>query len=57
MPSVKRLFSPTRDGAPAIDLIDGEQLLEILKALGLGVKTTKVEVEQTTIEHDWFANI
>jgi restriction system protein len=47
----------TRDGAPAIDLIDGEQLLEILKELGLGVKTTKVEVEQITVEHDWFANI
>jgi len=29
----------TRDGAPAIDLIDGEQLLNKLKELSLGVRT------------------
>ena len=33
----------TRDGAPPIDLIDGEQLCEILKTLKLGVNTEKVE--------------
>jgi restriction system protein len=47
----------TRDGAPAIDLIDGDQLLEKLKQLALGVKTQKVEVEQITIDHDWFTSI
>ena len=44
----------TRDGAPAIDLIDGDLLLDKLKELGLGVKTTTVEVEQIAIDHDWF---
>lgn len=47
----------TRDGAPAIDLIDGDQLLEKLKQLGLGVKVTKVEVEQVVIDHNWFLSI
>ncbi|QTA88701.1 Restriction endonuclease [Desulfonema magnum] len=47
----------TRDGAPAIDLIDGNQLVDKLKELGLGVKTEKVEVEEITINHNWFMNI
>lgn len=47
----------TRDGAPAIDLVDGEQLLDKLKELGLGVKTRKVEVEEVSVEREWFANI
>ena len=33
----------TRDGAPPIDLIDGDQLCDILKDLGLGVTTETVE--------------
>ena len=51
-------FSPdarreaTRDGAPPIDLIDGEALCEKLKELSLGV-TTKL-VEEVTVEPDWF---
>jgi restriction system protein len=45
----------TRDGAPAIDLIDGEQLCELLKNLKLGV-TTKM-VEEVSVEADWFAQI
>lgn len=47
----------TRDGAPAIDLIDGDQLIAKLKELGLGVKSTKIEVEQITVEREWFANL
>lgn len=47
----------TRDGAPAIDLIDGDQLIDKLRELGLGVKTKRIEVEQITIERDWFASI
>jgi restriction system protein len=31
----------TRDGAPAIDLIDGDQLIEKLKELNLGIQTKK----------------
>ncbi len=33
-----------RDGAPAIDLIDGLELCELLKKLELGVKTESIEV-------------
>jgi restriction system protein len=47
----------TRDGAPTIDLIDGEQLVDKLKEFSLGVHTQKVEVEQVTVEPTWFASI
>lgn len=46
-----------RDGAPAIDLIDGDQLVEKLKLLSLGVTTKKVEVEQVTVDQKWFQSI
>ncbi|ELS03469.1 restriction endonuclease [Xenococcus sp. PCC 7305] len=42
----------TRDGAPALDLIDGEQLCSILKDLKLGVDTNTIEVVQ--IKESWF---
>jgi restriction system protein len=47
----------TRDGAPAIDLIDGDQLVEKLKELGLGVETQKIEVEQIAVDQEWFTAI
>ena len=47
----------TRDGAPAIDLIDGDQLIDKLKELGLGVKTEKVEVENVIVDRDWILSI
>jgi len=47
----------TRDGAPAIDLIDGDQLVEKLKQLSLGVSTKKIEVEQVTVDKKWFQSI
>ena len=33
-----------RDGAPAIDLIDGIELCILLRNLGLGISTETVEV-------------
>ncbi|HWE35720.1 MAG TPA: restriction endonuclease [Isosphaeraceae bacterium] len=42
----------TRDGAPPIDLMDGEQLAAKLKELRLGVKVEKVE--KVTVDPDWF---
>lgn len=45
----------TRDGAPPIDLIDGEQLIDKLKDLKLGVVTKQVEVVEVNTE--WFAAI
>jgi restriction system protein len=47
----------TRDGAFAIDLIEGDLLVDKLQELSLGVKTEQVVVEQVTVDHDWFANI
>jgi len=44
-----------RDGAPAIDLIDGDQLAEMLKKLSLGV-TTKL-IEDVIIDHGWFNDL
>ena len=47
----------TRDGAPAIDLIDGDLLIDKLKELGLGIETKTVEVEQISIDHDWYLTL
>ena len=47
----------TRDGAPAIDLIDGDLLLDKLKELGLGVETKMIQVEQVAVDRDWFARV
>ncbi|WP_298858605.1 restriction endonuclease [uncultured Sulfitobacter sp.] len=45
----------TRDGATAIDLIDGGRLCELLKINNLGVTTEMVE--QVTIHPEWFKEI
>lgn len=51
-------FSPsavkeaTRDGAPPIDLVDGIELSEKLKAMGLGVSV--VTREEVTVDESWF---
>jgi restriction system protein len=47
----------TRDGAPAIDLIDGDLLIDKLKELSLGIKTETVEVEKVTVDKDWFLRL
>ncbi|PWA09264.1 restriction endonuclease [Pueribacillus theae] len=44
-----------RDGATPIDLIDGNELAEKLKELGIGIKVEMVE--KVTIDIDWFNNI
>lgn len=46
-----------RDGALEIDLIDGEQLIDKLKELSLGVETTEVIKEEVSVNPDFFANI
>lgn len=45
----------TRDGAIAIDIVDGEKLAEKLKELGLGVKIERREF--VTIDDTWFQDI
>lgn len=47
----------TRDGAPAIDLIDGGALCELLKERRLGVRVREVRVEEVSIDRDFFAEI
>ena len=44
-----------RDGAPPIDLVDGNDLILKLRDLGLGVK--KTHIERVTVDADWFDNI
>lgn len=56
-------FSPkskeeaTREGAPSIELIDGELLCDMLKNLKLGTSTEIVQVETVRIDKDFFENI
>ena len=45
----------TRDGASPIDLIDGENLVEMLKQLRLGVKVRMVE--ELEIDAAWFEGL
>lgn len=45
----------TRDGAPPIDLIDGELLCDKLKELKLGIDTKLTETIE--IKNDWFNNL
>ncbi|QSE98782.1 restriction endonuclease [Fulvivirga lutea] len=48
------IFEASRDGAPAIDLMDGEKLAEKLKELSLGVH---IEIrEKISIDKNWFRN-
>jgi restriction system protein len=42
----------TRDGAPIIDLVDGELLIEKLKELHLGIETR--QIEEVTVLKEWF---
>jgi restriction system protein len=47
----------TRDGAPPIDLIDGDLLCELLKQYDPGVQTATRTVEDVTINGTFFEEI
>ena len=47
----------TRDGAPAIDLIDGEALCELLREKRLGVRIEQVVTERVTVVESFFDEI
>ena len=49
------LKEATRDGAPPIDLVDGDELADKLKELELGMKIELVE--EVIIDESWFENI
>jgi restriction system protein len=45
----------TRDGAPPIDLLDGEQLADKLKEFSLGIQTAMIE--NVTVNEAWFKTL
>lgn len=47
----------TREGAPPIDLIDGERLCELLKDHQLGVRTVARVVEDTEVLREFFSDL
>jgi len=47
----------TRDGAPSIDLIDGDAMCQLLKERGLGVSVREVVREEVTVLPDFFLEI
>lgn len=47
----------TRDGAPPVDLVDGEDLCELLKEYGMGVRVTQRIEEEVTVESGFFESI
>jgi restriction system protein len=47
----------TRDGAPPIDLVDGEELCELLKEFGMGVTVTERIEEDVTLDLSFFDNV
>lgn len=47
----------TREGAPIVDTIDGDELIDRLKELQLGVQTTFVQTERIKVDPTWFENI
>jgi restriction system protein len=47
----------TREGAPPIDLIDGDRLCDLLKEHRLGVRTELRQIEDVTLERDFFTDV
>lgn len=47
----------TRDGAPPVDLIDGERLCDLLKEHKLGVRTIVRQVEDVQVSPEFFSDL
>ena len=45
-----------RDGAPPLDLIEGDDLVRMLKTFRLGVSVKEKVVEEIIVDKQWFAN-
>lgn len=43
-----------RDGAPPLDLIDGDEFVQMLKAYRLGVSVTERTIEEVKVNPSWF---
>lgn len=44
----------SRDGAPPVELIDGDELCELLTGFDLGVRTRVRQVEDVDLDPDFF---
>ncbi len=47
----------TRDGAPPVDLVGGDELCDLLKEFGLGVEVEERIVEDVTVDTGFFDTI
>ncbi len=47
-------YEATRDGAPPVDLVNGDELCDLLKEYGLGVNVTKRVIEDIEIDPGFF---
>jgi restriction endonuclease Mrr len=54
-PDAKR--EATRDGAPPVDLIDGDRLCDLLKEYELGVRLTVRQIEDVAVSAEFFADL
>jgi len=46
-----------RDGAPPLDLIDGDELVAMLKQMRLGIEIREIVTEEVLVNKDWFEKI
>ncbi len=46
-----------RDGAPPLDLIDGEDLVAKLKELGMGIEVKEKIIEEVNVDKSYFENL
>lgn len=46
-----------RDGAPPLDLIDGEELVQKLKDLRLGIEVSSRTIEDVVVNTHWFSDL
>lgn len=47
----------SRDGAPPIDLIDGDRLCDLMKQYELGVSVTTRTVEEVSLNESFFEDV
>jgi restriction system protein len=47
----------TRNGAPPVDLIDGERLCDLLKDYEIGVRTAIRQVEDVSVDASFFDDL
>jgi restriction system protein len=46
-----------RDGAPPLDMIDGDELVVMLKDLRLGIDVKQKMVEEVSVNSEWFQKL